>query len=276
MRWLAGLTLLVLFIPVDARAQDELVLVKVRDTQGIPIPYALVQQPRGSSRVASDSGVAEFRIDARDSLRFIVRRIGFSPFDGWLRADSAGGFNVSLAPLPRMLTVVKVSERANTPLARTGFYDRMERVRRGATVARFITPEELDLRNPARISNVLQGENIVKVNYSNGKVLLGGRSRNCPMTVLLDGRKVPGMVEEVYTKEGADELTEIMRSERVSLPEAMDRFIRRRLSVDELVISAAVAAVEIYSSAAGVPAELQQNMAADACGLIALWTGARQ
>lgn len=276
----ASLAVLLATVPDAAVAQDEsAVRVIVRDTLGVLIPFAYVQQRSGTSRVASDSGVAVFNATKSDSLRLIVRRIGYASFDGWARLDSTGAFPVALVQLPQRLAVVDVRERANTPLARTGFYDRLERSRRGAGSSRFFTPEELDLRNPPRISNILSGENLVKVNYSNGKVLLTGRARTCPMMVLLDGRKVIGLVEEAYTREGSEEIQAIMRTLRPTPDRearAIDIFLRARLSIDELVNSASVAAIEVYASVATVPAELAQNMTSDSCGLIALWTGARQ
>ena len=99
-RFLSVATLLVC-LGLPAAAQGERILVRVRDTQGIAVPYAFVQQPKGSARVASDSGVAEFGIAPKDSLRFIVRRVGFTPFEGWLRADSAGDYAVALDEIGR-------------------------------------------------------------------------------------------------------------------------------------------------------------------------------
>jgi hypothetical protein len=258
-------------------AQERMVRVVVRDAQGIAVPFAFVSLRNRNGQVASDSGVATLRVPAGDSLNLFARRIGYAPFEGWVRPDpAAGDYLVTIAALPRTLAAVDVRERANTPLARTGFYDRVERVRRGAISARFITPEELDLRNPPLLSNILSGESMVKISYSDGKVLMTGRSGRCGMTLLVDGRRMRGIVDEVHTKEGADEIMRMMRTEGLSEPAAINRFIRARQSIDELVNSLSVAAIEIYASAAAVPTELQRNMASDACGLVAVWTGARQ
>jgi len=46
-------------------------------------------------------------------------------------------------------------------------------------------------------------------------------------------------------------------------------------SIDELVTSLAVVAVEIYASVAAAPGELQRNAPSYACGLVVVWTGRR-
>ena len=270
---LPSILLLAIALASAAGAQDARVRVTVRDTAGTVIPFALVQPANGASRAASDSGVAEFRLEAKDSLRFVVRRIGYEAFEGWVpRAQGTGDYMVRLMPLVQSLKATRILARSNVALARTGFYDRMERNGMGATAARFITPEELDLRNPARISQMLQGENFVKVDHHSGRAFLVGRAMNCPMTILLDGRRLRGTMEEVLTADGIRE----MRRRGGPNPKVVDEFMRERLSIDEIVISSGVVAIEIYASMAGAPAKLQQNASTESCGIVALWTGSRR
>ncbi|MBK7905697.1 MAG: hypothetical protein IPJ78_03950 [Gemmatimonadetes bacterium] len=97
------------------------------DSVGRSIPYATVQSSGSTPRVANDSGVVLLSVPRADSLKLLVRRIGFQAWEGWVRPDAAGDFVVRLIPLPQNLERVSIYER-DTPLARTGFYDRMERV----------------------------------------------------------------------------------------------------------------------------------------------------
>lgn len=173
-----------------------------------------------------------------------------------------------LASLARQLAVVRVEDRANTPLARRGFYDRMERAQRGSFQARFITPEELDVRNPAQISQVLGGESMVRVVRQAGKVVLSGRGTGCAMAVLVDGLLLRGMVEEVYTSDGI--------REHGNNAVRIEQFLRARQSVDEAVTAMSIAAIEIYPRAQTAPVELQRAAGAEACGIVALWTGKRR
>lgn len=268
-------------IPAAAQGAPRVV---VRDSAGRSIPYASVQSGGGTPRVASDSGVVLLTVPRADSLRLLARRIGFQPWEGWVRPDSSGDFPIRLRPLPQNLDRVSIYER-DTPLARAGFYDRMERVAKGAVVARFWTPEAIELRNPNRTSALMEGESIVRVRTMSGKPVLTGRGGTCPMGVLVDGQRMHGMVEEISTREGEDEIQDIMR--RMSrtpmgrgagpgLRLAAEReFLYERTSVDDLVNSLGLVAVEIYATMAGVPAELLRNAPSYACGLVVIWTGRR-
>jgi hypothetical protein len=256
--------LLLLGIPslgtVAARAQETRTIIRVLDVETKPVPYALVTLRDGVSRVADDSGMVVFNEPPKDSIRFQARRIGYDPFGGWVkRSDITGEFAVALQILPRSIQSVQISARANTPLGRSGFYDRVQRVQRGAYSARMITPEELEQRNPIKLTQMLQGENLVKVQrYDMSRSLLTGRGGMCGMTILLDGMRVAGTLEELLEN-------------RVNPPPASSL-----ISIDDLVQAPSLAAIEIYGSVGSVPAELQRSAGNIQCGLIALWTGRRR
>jgi len=242
-------------------AQTDRVTIQVTDVKGNAIPFAFVQITKGVSRVADDSGRAVFSIKNADSLNLQVRRIGFDPFSGWAkRRNESGAFVVDLIPLPRTLDPVTIAGRRDTPLARTGFYDRVERIQRGAYSARMITPEEMELRNPIRVSQVLAGESLVKVTPFNGKAVLMGRGIACAMTILLDGQRLTGTYEEAVGNPSPPPMSSLG-------------------SIDEIINAQSIAAIEVYGSAAAVPAELQRvagSRLAQGCGLVAIWTGSRR
>ncbi|MBK7905696.1 MAG: hypothetical protein IPJ78_03945 [Gemmatimonadetes bacterium] len=120
-----------------------------------------------------------------------------------------------------------------------------------------------------------------------GKPVLSGRGGTCPMGVLVDGQRVHGMVEEINTREGEDEIQDIIRrmrsgpEGRLGLPPSALRqaaekeFLNMRTSIDEMVNSLGLVAVEIYATMASVPAELLRNAPPYACGLVVVWTGRR-
>lgn len=259
----------------DERAQS--VVVVVTDSLNRPIPFATVQVDGGVSRVADDSGRTFFSVSRDDSLRLAVRRMGYEPFYGWsLRDAVTGAYPATLAVLPSTIERVTVRDRLNTPLARTSFYDRLQRVQRGAVSAVFITPEELDMRNPSKLSQMINGRASVKILYQGGRPILGGRNGNCGMTVLLDGHKMTMMYEDILNSYERRELDRNIRS-GMDPQQAIALFLGQRSSIDDLVSAHSVAAIEIYSSIAAAPAELQRNVGpASGCGLIALWTGTRQ
>lgn len=245
---------------VAVHAQEGRTVIRILDPETKPVPYALVTLRDGVSRVADDSGMVYFSDAPKDSIRFQVRRIGYDPFGGWVtRSDVTGEFAVALRLLPRSIQSVQITGLANTPLGRSGFYDRVQRVQRGAYSARMITPEELEMRNPIKLTQMLQGENLVKVQrYDMSRSLLTGRGGMCGMTILLDGMRVNGTLEELLEN-------------RVNPPP-----VSSLISVDDLVQAPSLAAIEIYGSVGSVPAELQRSAGNIQCGLIALWTGRRR
>jgi hypothetical protein len=273
-----------LAVPAALHAQNPVVRLVVSDSLGQRVPFAYAHLGSGAGRVASDSGVVEFRSDAKDSLKFIVRRIGFAPFGGWIRRDTVSGeYRVAINQLPRQLSQVDVRGLPDGPLVRAGFYDRLERARRGATVARFITPEEIELRNPTRITQLLENENIVKIKRLHGNWSVVSGRANCPMALVVDGTAMRGTAEEILTRDGEIEIQDIMRQPRMMRFSGSERrtaaereFLSVRLSIDDIVTSLSVAAIEIYSSVAGAPPELLRNTAGETCGLVVVWTGSRR
>lgn len=264
--------------PASAASQDSPPRVVVRDSIGRPVPYASIQASGSTPRTASDSGIALLRVPRADSLKLLARRVGFAPFEGWVKPDADGSYVVQLNPLAQNLNRVTIYDR-DTPLARTGFYDRMERVERGAVVARFWTPEAIELRNPGRVSDLLTGENLVRVRrVAGGRTMVVGRNAQCPVGLIVDGQRMLGTVEELATREGEDDVRELMRK-YASRPEARDlaerEYLQSRMSIDEIVTSLSIVAVEIYGSLASAPAELQRNAPSYACSLVVVWTGRR-
>jgi len=220
-----------------------------------------VQIVNGVSRVADDSGRAVFNMKPKDSLNIQARRIGFQPYIGWVKRNAETGLYVADLPLaPRTLDPVTIAGRRDTPLARTGFYDRVARIQKGAYSARMITPEELDFRNPMTLTQVLAGDRYVKITPMSGKQVIMGRGLNCAVTILLDGQQVLGTYEEAVGNPNPPRMSSLM-------------------PIDQAVNAASIAAIEVYGSAAAVPVELQRIAGArmaQGCGLIAIWTGSRK
>lgn len=258
----ACLVILALSLPGVVRAQDRpTVFVSVVDEAGTPIPYALVKAGSRLTRVADEAGVATLNITARDSLRLQVRRIGYREFYGWMHPGADGRFVVPLTALPSTLATVDITERANTPLARTGFYDRMERIQRGAIVGEFITPEELDERSYSKVSDILRSRQYARLAGGHGPPAILGRG-GCGMNIVVDGKFVR-TVEQTVVGEAPTSIN------------AMGTGSRGGPSVDQLVNGLSVMAIEIYPSSANAPAEIIPVSGRGSCGIVAIWTGGR-
>lgn len=245
--------------PKSVDAQQPTVRIAVATSDGIAVPFAVVSAQGRANRVADASGRVSYEVPPSDSLQLVARRIGYRPFSGWVVRSDSGDYRIVLEPLAAQLASVTITDRLDTPLARRGFYDRMERVRRGAFSARFFTPEELDQRNPSRVSQLLQGESLIRMSRDQrGRMILLGRGPQCAMTILLDGQRMTGTLEDAINNPH-------LHRERSNL-----------VSVDDLVPGTSIAAVEVYGSAISAPAELQQVAGAAGCGIVAIWTGGRR
>ncbi len=217
--------------------------VHVTTVDGAPVAFANVHVGGSPVRIADSLGVVTLDRNARGPLRLRVLRLGFQPQDSTYRPDEQGIYSVVLTPLATELQAVTVSGVADTPLARTGFYERMRQVDRGAVVGEFITPEELDQRDVGIVSNMLFGRRYVTVRQSRfGQ--LGGRELKgrggCQMTLLVDGRRVSDA------------------------------------GPDNLLTGREVMAIEIYPSGANAPSELITLTGRGSCGIVSFWTGPRR
>lgn len=216
---------------------------------GQPIPFATVAVDGGTPLPANAEGTITMRARSRSAVRVSARRIGFVPVDTSVVVDAGEEVAVVLRPVAQRLDAVVV--RADpTPLERAGFYDRAERVQRGAFTADFLTPEMLDLRNSAQVSQHLQLSRFVTLEWSKEprpRRVIRGRA-GCKMEVMLDGQRAQLRTED----------------DRAEVP------------IDDLVSGMEVSAIEVYPSLANAPAELIPLTGRGECGLIAIWTGGRR
>jgi len=253
----------------------------VRDASETPVSWAVVRIDGSTPQIADDSGRVWLVGGNRDSVRVSVRRMGFRPFDGWvLRSAEDGTFKATLPRLALALDAVTVTAARTTPLERTGFYDRVIRARRGATVAEFITPEELEERNPGQLSQIFAGTRYTTIRLANVgarqlPVLLG--RGQCQMTILVDGMRVAKTVQDEPMAFGPPQSID-QRGSRSSRDQSngADSRTRSVMGLDDLVDGRSVMAIEIYPSTANAPAELISIGGRGSCGFVAIWTGARR
>lgn len=259
-------------LAVTAEAQTgRSVTVRVTTPGGQPVPYAVVSVDGAPYRIADDSGALTLVMASRDSLPVLVKRIGFRPYDGWARRGAGDDtYEAVMQPLAAVIDTVRVVARQVTPLSRTGFYDRVDRVKKSAMLGEFISPEELDARNLTRVSDILQGRQysrIANITLS-GRMLpvVQGRAR-CPMNIVVDGQYVKGTVQEGPVSEVP--LSILSHGSRSAGGGST-------LTVDDIVDGRSVMAIEIYPSIANAPAELIPTASHGGCGLVAIWTGPRR
>lgn len=233
----------------------------VSDRNGMPIANVNVLLNGGATRVTDKAGQIIVKVASRDSMRVLVRRMGYEAFDGKVGRDSvSGSYSVILSPNAQSLKAVKVEGRqTKSPLDLTGFYDRVQEVQRGAAIGEFFTPEEIEARATPKISDFLRASRFVQVRYvknSPGEkesTVIAGRA-GCALTVLVDGARLSGLSGTI---DGRSRAT-------------------GALDINELVGMYDIAAIEIYPSVANAPVAIATRVLGNACGVVAIWTGSRR
>lgn len=260
-------TLLLLAATAATSAAQQSQRLRVLGDSTAPVPFAVVSVNGATERVADASGVVNVALPAEGKVELRVRRVGYREFRGAPSTDSAGAY-VRLTPLAMQLDAVVTTARESTPLARTGFYDRLERVQKGAIVGEFITPEQLDDRAASQTSDYFNGRRYARVDRMGAArrtAVIRGRA-GCAMTVLVDGMRTPLAGEGTST----DAPTSINGSGSLGVGGGSS------LDIDAAVNGRAIMAIEIYPSTANAPAELQTLGGRGSCGTVAIWTGPRR
>jgi hypothetical protein len=261
---------LVAAVAVSAEGQGtRAATVRVTSVGGQPVPFAVVSVEETPFRIAGADGALTLPLEARDSLRVMVRRIGYRPVNGWARRSGEREYAVAMTPIAASLDTVRVVAQMSTPLSKTGFYDRVERVRKSAMLGEFISPEELEARNLTRLSDILQGRQysrIATVQYrGRTQPIAQGRGR-CSMNIVVDGMFVKGTTQELN-------FSDVPLSIRAGGSSGRDSMM---LGLDEIVDGRSIMGIEIYPSIAGAPVELIPTASRGGCGLVAIWTGPRK
>jgi hypothetical protein len=269
-------TALWMLLPTAVAAQGGPVRVVIADTSGLRIAFAVVQLDASMRRIASDSGVATFETGAADSIRLVVRRIGYAPFEGWVPRTGGGNeYAVALTPLAQTLRTVQVRAPEDNRLFRAGFYRRLDERLRIPSRSEFFTPEDLDQRNAGRVTHLLQGVGFLRIeqaqigpgsaSYDFAMVVMG-RGR-CYANILLDGNVPAALVEDWLAEH---EL--IQRARGGAAPPTPNSLT----PIDRLLQPGSIAGLEVYATATLAPDELRAKARRPTCPLVAIWTGARR
>lgn len=263
--WLIVSIALVSLLPHPAGAQS---VVRVLDPDSIPIPFAMVSLGKAVARASDAAGTVRFKSALAMTAKIEVQRIGYKPFNATVARSTDGTYVVLMQPIPRGIDTVRTIAARETSLSRTGFYDRMDRVHNGAISGEFITPEELASRNATQISQMLQARRSVSVGTivdgMRRRAVIKGRGGGCAMTILLDGVRINGMLEDPSSN-APTSLRALSTSQRDV----------GHTSIDELAAAQEIMGIEIYGSTANAPAELIPLTGGGSCGIVALWTGPR-
>ena len=210
----------------------------VTDSGHTPVVAAEVGLVRADSilRIVRTDAEGHFTLDElpADVVRIVVRRLGYQPrsFNVRIRPDSQPAhLTAVLTSMPSSLEPVRVMEKMDESRGRLREFD--ER-RQTNNFGHFFEREQIEQSHAQRLSEVLRSVPGVMLSASRrfGNIV---RIRGCRPLVWVDGVRLPGA------------------------------------ELDEAVTSPHdVAAIEVYSSTAGIPARYFDR--SNPCGTILVWT----
>ncbi|MFI5279254.1 MAG: carboxypeptidase regulatory-like domain-containing protein [Gemmatimonadales bacterium] len=238
----------------------------VTDTSGRPIGDARVSvRPSGNSVLTDSAG--KFRLDALRPGTSILhaQTVGYAPADFAVRVPPDSTFRVTIQLTARPITLDTVTV-TTTPenvvgLQSVGFYERRRERQRGAGTSSFVTPEEIERRRPQHVTDLLAqlpGVHVLneRTRFETGVLVAYGRRFGCAMAVWVDGALVKTPTPQ--------RLGSLPGGISKDVPGGIDGYV----SVNQ------VSAIEVYQTAAEVPAQF--NIVDNECGTIVIWTGSRR
>jgi hypothetical protein len=218
------------------------------DPLGNSIAYATVQVNADARGITDQSGV--FRLEAPKQGKFLltVRRIGYKAFAGEFNAPADSTLRIVMDWVVKTLEPVQVAAHSINSLETHGFYARMAEQRQGRNSGYFITPEEVDLRQPTLASQMLNGMPGIRV-----AMIPGIR----PPKWMVYGQN--GCIGNIYVNG--------TRLNMLNLPKSSEA---ESAAFDEIVPTADLAGIELYTRGTHAPTNYQSLNGS--CAVVLIWT----
>ena len=223
----------------------------VADSGGRTVAY--VSLDGGAKYRTISNAVGEFSMSVPTNVGFEinVRRIGFLPTKVRVEPGADTTIRITIQQLAVLMTtqIVRAQQQIRG-LELRGFYDRMLENQRGALVGVFILPEEIEIRNPQRVSQLLEARSGVQVRRVGGCNVIATCYRvmgtgGCAATLFLDGQRLNRLADASGNAAAAP-------------------------AVDELIPVSSVSAVEVYPRGAMAPPKYQAL--GGTCAIVLIWT----
>ena len=222
--------------------------------------------------VSDGEGAWVLRVPGPGSYYVAAKRVGYRP---WVAGpvevkrtdDLASVFHLERVPVT--LDPVEVRAQATRRfLELAGFYDRQR-----ADFGHFVTPDDIDRRRAARITDLLSGlPGVTLVEPANGNVgplsiqLRGSnlsQGGQCRPRVFVDGL--------LYARGDSRPKRESTQAVERSAEAEIQR-LDQGLSIDDIGHPSTIAAIEVYRSATQVPVQFGGTSVETLCGVIVIWT----
>ncbi len=242
------------------------VVLRITDSAGRPVPFVNLVRGSSTSLIADDSGRLVFT-PGKSAQQIELRRLGYQPLKFALAVNGDTTIAVIMATAPRLLPELRVVASHSDRLLRTGLYERIRDVENGLIVGTFVTAEEIEMRKPIKITQML--DKAPGVTVYNGVPMAS--ANNCPMTTYLDGSRIDfGGSAGGGMAEGAPGAIHSMMTAMTRSGQGTGRVNEYRDTMNGMINPNEVAAIEIYPLPGSVPAMYQHLNGT--CGVIAIWT----
>ena len=248
-------------------------LLDVQTNRPIPGGVLTLHATDSSLMVATVSDAdGHWRLKApRPGVYFLAaRRLGYRQWvSGPVQIDAGAELNSEfhLQAIPVTLDAITVNAQIRRNLESNGFFERQR-----GNFGHFLTPEAIERREAARITDLLTAipgvQFVVGGSGSVGPAQIGLRGSSvtdgalCRPRVYVDGLMYARGDSRPVRPRDSD------AREREDVEQRMDR----ALSLDDIGHPSTIAAIEVYRSATQVPVQFGGTSVETLCGVIVLWT----
>ena len=253
-------------------------LLDLQSDAPIPVGVVTLIDAQGATIAASvTDSLGNWRLVAPGPGSYFVagRRIGYQPWTGGpievaAQADMEFVFHLRRAPV-QLTPAYTIGRSLQRNLEMVGFYDRQR-----ADFGLFLTPDAIEKRGAARVSDLVLGlPGVSLVWTSSGSA--GGQQIQ-----LRAGNISPGgvcrpriYVDGIVFARGDGQMAKVDGSPVQSLERAVEEELlrlERGLSLDDIGPASDIAAIEVYRSSTQVPVQFGGASIETACGVIVIWT----
>jgi hypothetical protein len=259
-------------------ARGQATILRVIGSDSLPVPLAYVTVQGGLGSITNERGQLSLGAGKHKTLTVEVRRIGYQPWFGKLEVqDTATVLTVVLQRLTQSLAAVTVTDTGGVRAAPNlrGFYDRWYMRQKGALSATFIGPEEIEMRHPSRVSDLLSGVLGISIKRTpGGSMVATNASGTCFMAIMVDGHTVCPPVGCHTTGVTSANAMQLGPQSMPGPGEPDPTAEQYTVDLNQAINPDALAAIEVYARGANMPISLQA--ADNACGVLAFWSGARR
>lgn len=222
--------------------------------------------------VSDADGYWRFNALRPGSYYITARRLGYRPWiSGAVKIEAGAELNsvFHLQPMPVTLDPISANAVAiRRNLEFNGFFERQH-----GNFGHFLTPEAIERRQAARITDLLTA-------IPGVQLVVGGGGNVGPAQIGLRGSSITDgilcrprvYVDGLMYARGDSRPVRVRTSQAIEREADLEQRMDQALSLDDIGHPSTIAAIEIYRSATQVPVQFGGTSLETLCGVIVIWT----